>query len=82
VQDGAIRWLTEYPRVDLQNENPDRNTQHLFRDLTPCLLHRDLVIVAPLDCDRLFALDANTGDSDLGLDTRTSRRRHPLARCG
>ncbi|MBI2478980.1 MAG: hypothetical protein HYV60_10220, partial [Planctomycetia bacterium] len=32
-----------------------------FRDLTPCLLYRDLVIVAPLDCDQLFALDANTG---------------------
>ncbi len=59
--DGTIQWLTEYPRVDFQNENPDRNTQHLFRDLTPCLLYRDLVIVAPLDCDRLFALDANTG---------------------
>lgn len=59
--DGTIKWLTEYPRVDFQNKNPDRNTQHLFRDLTPCLLYRDLVIVAPLDCDQLFALDANTG---------------------
>lgn len=61
VQDGAIRWLTEYPRVDLQDENPDRNTQHLFRDLTPCLLYRDLVIAAPMDCDQIFALDVNTG---------------------
>ncbi|MEX0819897.1 MAG: PQQ-binding-like beta-propeller repeat protein [Pirellulaceae bacterium] len=60
-QDGAIRWITEYPRIDFQNQNPDRNTQHLFRDLTPCLLYRDLVIVAPLDCDQMFALDANTG---------------------
>ena len=59
--DGAIKWLTEYPRVDFQNTNPDRNTQHLLRDLTPCLLYRDLVVVAPRDCDRLFALDANTG---------------------
>lgn len=61
VKDGAIKWLTEYPRVDFQNQNPDRNTQHLFRDLTPCLLYRDLVIVAPMDCDQLLALDANTG---------------------
>ncbi|MEO8494549.1 MAG: PQQ-binding-like beta-propeller repeat protein [Planctomycetota bacterium] len=61
VKDGAIRWLTEYPRVDFQNENPDRDTRHLFRDLTPCLLYRDLVIVAPMDCDQLLALDANTG---------------------
>lgn len=61
TRDGALRWLTEYPRVDLQNENPDRDVRHAFRDLTPCLLYRDLVIVAPLDCDRLVALDANTG---------------------
>ncbi|MDA1051048.1 MAG: PQQ-binding-like beta-propeller repeat protein [Planctomycetota bacterium] len=61
IQDGSIRWLTEYPRIDFQNENPDRNTEHLFRDLTPCLLYRDLVIVAPMDCGQIFALDANTG---------------------
>ncbi|MBC8356564.1 MAG: PQQ-binding-like beta-propeller repeat protein [Planctomycetes bacterium] len=61
TEDGSIKWLTEYPRVELQNENPDRNTGHLFRDLTPCLLYRDLVITAPMDCDQIFALDANTG---------------------
>lgn len=61
VEDGAIQWLTEYPRIDFLNESPDRDTRHLFRDLTPCLLYRDLVIVAASDCDRVFALDANTG---------------------
>ncbi len=58
---GELMWLTEYPRLDLRDQNPDRDARPLFRDLNPCLLHRDLVVVAPMDCDRIFALDANTG---------------------
>jgi outer membrane protein assembly factor BamB len=61
VDDGKIKWITEYPRVDLHDDNPDRNALHLFRDLTPCLLYRDLVIAAPMDCEQIFALNANTG---------------------
>jgi len=61
VEDGGLVWLSEYPRADFRGEHPDRNTQHFFRDLNPCLLHEDLVIAAPSDSDRLFALDANTG---------------------
>jgi outer membrane protein assembly factor BamB len=61
TDDGSVQWLTQYPRVDFQNEDPDRNTRHYFRDLNPCLLQGDLAIVAPMDCDRLFALDAITG---------------------
>jgi len=34
----------------------------LFRDLTPCLAWKDLVIIAPADCDRIFALYASTGE--------------------
>ena len=29
--------------------------------MNPCLVHKGLIIVAPTDCDRLFALDAATG---------------------
>ncbi len=61
TKDGSTKWMTEYPRVDIHEENPDRESRNLFRDLNPCLLHDDLVIVAPTDCDRIFALDANTG---------------------
>lgn len=61
ASDGQVRWLSEYPRVSPQDDNPDRNVQHVFRDLTPCLAYRGLVIAAPCDCNRLFALDANTG---------------------
>lgn len=59
--DGQPLWLTQYPRVRPRDNDPDRNTLHFFRDLTPCLLHNDLLIAAPADCDRIFTLDANTG---------------------
>ena len=59
--DGGVRWLTEYPRADWRDESPDRDTRHHFRDLNPCLPHDDLLIVAPQDCNRIFALDALTG---------------------
>ena len=61
VDDGQVRWLCEYPRVSPANDNPDRNTQHVFRDLTPCLAYRGVVLAGPSDCNRLFALDASTG---------------------
>jgi outer membrane protein assembly factor BamB len=58
---GDIEWLSTYPRVSLQDDDPDRNDQYRFRDLTPCLVCGDFVFVAPMDCDRIFALDATTG---------------------
>ena len=53
---GRVLWLLRYPRAE-----PDRSSAHWFRDLTPCLAWQDLVIVAPGDCDRIFAIDAATG---------------------
>jgi outer membrane protein assembly factor BamB len=61
ASDGVPRWLVSYPRADPELTHPDRNELRRFRDLAPCLVHRDLVIVAPRDCDRIFALDALTG---------------------
>lgn len=61
ARDGSVLWLTRYPRSPFRPSQPDRNDRHFFRDRTPCLLHRDFVFVAPSDCDRLFALDAATG---------------------
>jgi hypothetical protein len=61
AQTGSINWLTTYPRVAFGGSDPDRNDLHFQRDLNPCLVYRDLVIVAPLDCDRQMALDATTG---------------------
>jgi outer membrane protein assembly factor BamB len=58
---GRVRWITSYPRTALEDPTPDRNKLHLFRDLNPCLVHQDVVVVGPSDCNRLFALDATTG---------------------
>ncbi len=60
--DGQIRWLAKYPRSDFAPGDLDGGGGAQFlRDLNPCLLWKDLVIVAPSDSDRLFALEAATG---------------------
>jgi outer membrane protein assembly factor BamB len=59
--DGQLLWALKYPRTGPGGGHPDRDERHAFRDLTPCLAWNDLVIVAPADCDRLFAVQAATG---------------------
>jgi outer membrane protein assembly factor BamB len=59
--DGRLQWVCRYPRRGLRDEDPDREDRHVFRDLTPCLVHQDLIFVAPADADRILALDAATG---------------------
>ena len=61
ADDGRLAWLVKYPRAAFRSGDPDRGEQHFFRDLVPCLAWKDLVIVAPADCDRVFALHAATG---------------------
>jgi outer membrane protein assembly factor BamB len=61
ARDGTIKWITRYPRAPFRSPDPERDDLHFFRDLNPCLVHKDLVIVAPTDCDKIFALDAATG---------------------
>src|SRR5205085_11692568 len=61
ANDGRLLWLVKYPRPPVRTGNPDSREHHLFRDLTPCLAWKDLIIVAPADCDRIFALYAATG---------------------
>ncbi|HMC10612.1 MAG TPA: PQQ-binding-like beta-propeller repeat protein, partial [Pirellulaceae bacterium] len=61
ANDGRLLWLVKYPRQPVRTGNADQPDQHLFRDLTPCLVWKDFVIVAPADCDRIFALHAATG---------------------
>lgn len=62
ADDGQLLWLVRYPRSDGQAAHPDRPQRHRFRDVAPCLTAGDRVIVAAADCDRLFALDASTGE--------------------
>jgi outer membrane protein assembly factor BamB len=61
AETGEIHWIARYPRAPIQNDDPDRSRLHLFRDLNPCLVHKDLVMAAPTDSDQVFALDAATG---------------------
>jgi outer membrane protein assembly factor BamB len=61
AQGGQVRWLVKYPRSAFTPGDADKSNGQFFRDLTPCLLWKDLAIVAPSDSDRLFALEAATG---------------------
>lgn len=59
VRDGAIRWLTTYPR-SLRGDLA-KLPVHACRDLTPCLYDRGVLYVAPADARSIFALDADSG---------------------
>lgn len=60
--DGELLWLVRYPRAKREPAHPDRSQRHRFRDVAPCLAAEDWVVVAAADCDRLFALEAATGE--------------------
>lgn len=62
ADEGKILWLCRYPRSDYTVGDPDRADRFLYRDLNPCLVHAGAVLAAPSDCDRIFSLDAATGD--------------------
>lgn len=61
TSDGSLRWVVTYPRQLSTDGSADRNDLHFYRDLTPPLVSRDLVVIAARDCQRIFALDAATG---------------------
>jgi outer membrane protein assembly factor BamB len=61
ADNGRLLWLVKYPRAAFRTGDPDQPEDHAFRDLVPCLAYQDLVIAAPADSDRVFALDAATG---------------------
>lgn len=61
ASDGAVRWLTKYPRAAFPAQKPERTDRHFFRDLNPCLVHQGQVICAPADSERIFSLDATSG---------------------
>lgn len=61
TREGSLQWAVQYPRGAFPNQDPDRRDRHFFRDLTPCVFFQGMVIAAPSDSDRIFALDAATG---------------------
>ncbi len=52
--DGRLEWVSLYPRAD------SRATSNR-RELTPCLLDGQRLLVAPADSPRIFAMDTGTG---------------------
>ncbi len=57
---GRLKWVVTYPRSAFRNDEGVGDSV-FFRDLNPCLAADDLIIVAPQDSDRIFALDAMSG---------------------
>ncbi|MCO6456136.1 MAG: PQQ-binding-like beta-propeller repeat protein [Pirellulaceae bacterium] len=61
ADNGQVRWITRYRRAAFHPQDSSSEDRHFFRDLTPCVLYHNLVLAAPADCDRIFGLDAATG---------------------
>jgi hypothetical protein len=69
AESGAIAWIWRYGRVGAEGIIRGRaGPQHFGRDPSPCLYHEGLVIVAPSDTPKIFALDADTGRTIWSID--------------
>ncbi len=61
-RDGTFRWVLEYPRQAPPAARPDAVLpRHIFRRGTPAMTCGELLLVAPADSDRLFAVDLLEG---------------------
>ncbi|MBI1247166.1 PQQ-binding-like beta-propeller repeat protein [bacterium] len=58
---GRMLWLTRYPRRTLAPSSLEMAHVQVERNVNPCVVTRGLVVAMPTDCERLFALDAATG---------------------
>lgn len=61
ARDGQIQWVTQYPQLTTDAAESGVSRQSSGCDLSPCMVYQGLVLTAPADCDRAFALDAVTG---------------------
>ncbi len=63
ARDGRLQWATLYPRAKKASpDGQDRRTAHFYRDLNPCIYYRGTLLVAPSDCESVFALEAGSGE--------------------
>lgn len=76
TREGRIRWVTLYPRAT--KGNLGRPAPHWRRDLNPCVYHRGVLLVAPADSPRIFALEAANGQILWYTDERVADVRHLL----
>jgi len=58
---GRVEWIATYPRASFREGDSGRAEDHFFRDLNPCMVAGDFLIVAPSDCSTLFALELASG---------------------
>ncbi|HEY3393465.1 MAG TPA: PQQ-binding-like beta-propeller repeat protein [Lacipirellulaceae bacterium] len=66
---GELCWLRRYDRHSGQPIIRGRpQPPHLARDPAPALFHEGLLIVAPSDTPKIFALDADTGQTVWSTD--------------
>jgi outer membrane protein assembly factor BamB len=66
---GEICWLHRYERSGAAGASSHSSDLYADRDPSPCLVHDGIVIVAPSDTPRIFALDADTGQAIWAIDT-------------
>ncbi|MBI3837208.1 MAG: PQQ-binding-like beta-propeller repeat protein [Planctomycetia bacterium] len=60
---GRVQWVSLYPRAKKASpDGQDKRTAHFYRDLNPCIYYQGILLVAPADCESLFALDAASGE--------------------
>lgn len=60
--DGQTQWVTLYTRAKrVATLGQDRRAAHFYRDLNPCVYYHGLLMVAPSDCEEIFAIDAGSG---------------------
>jgi outer membrane protein assembly factor BamB len=57
AEDGAFRWVVTYESGD--RENPSKEPER--RENSPCLFAQNIVVAAPGDSNKLFALDSRCG---------------------
>ena len=58
---GNMLWVTRYPRRTLTPSSLEEAHAQVQRDVNPCIVTQGLVVAMPTDSDRMFALDAATG---------------------
>ncbi len=63
AREGRLQWAALYPRARKASpDGKDKRTAHFYRDLNPCVYYRGKLLVAPADCESIFALDALSGE--------------------
>lgn len=61
IEDGRIAWTTSYPRGELARDRFGTRRRAAFRHCVQPCIAGELVVIAARDCDRILALESETG---------------------